>query len=464
VSRPQASSVVGLALAAVAGGLALGSISDNSFFTHLATGRIILASGVPSSDPYSFTAAGDPWVVQSWLASTAYGLIDRWAGGAGLRILTATLVFTMIALVWRLTRAAHSLLPRLAITAAVLWTSVAFWAPRPLLFGLVALALMLVLVQDGRDPRWLVPLLWVWANSHGSFPLGLLALAAFWLGRRLDGEDDGRERRALLCAGVGTVAAAVGPIGPRLLVFPITVLGRSAILRRVVEWQSPDFSTGFARVFLVEVAAGALVLVRRPSYRIAVPLVVFSAAALLGLRNIPLASIVFVPGLAIGLAGLGRVDGRERTRANLVVGAAVVAAGVIVVVSVAGRPSYDLSSYPVDAMVWLDQHGAIGTSARVVTTDTTANALELLYGTRHRVFVDDRYDMFPLPVLEDYLVLNAGQPGWDDVLARHGIDTVLWPRSTPLGALVVESPDWSVQYQDAGVIVGCRRGRRGCPG
>ena len=31
---------------------ALRPISDNSFFTHVATGRIILDSGIPTTDPY----------------------------------------------------------------------------------------------------------------------------------------------------------------------------------------------------------------------------------------------------------------------------------------------------------------------------------------------------------------------------------------------------------------------------
>ncbi len=68
-------------------GLSIGidQLSDNSFFTHLATGRLILAHGIPRHDVYSFTAAGEPWVVQSWLASLLYGWVDSWFGVVGLR-------------------------------------------------------------------------------------------------------------------------------------------------------------------------------------------------------------------------------------------------------------------------------------------------------------------------------------------------------------------------------------------
>ncbi len=49
-------------------GFLIGSraISDNSFFTHLSTGNLILDErSVPTTDVFSFTAAGEPWTVQS---------------------------------------------------------------------------------------------------------------------------------------------------------------------------------------------------------------------------------------------------------------------------------------------------------------------------------------------------------------------------------------------------------------
>ena len=54
----------------------LSRLSDNSFFWHLRTGRLILDSGLPRTDPYSFSASGTDWVGQSWLADLFYGVID----------------------------------------------------------------------------------------------------------------------------------------------------------------------------------------------------------------------------------------------------------------------------------------------------------------------------------------------------------------------------------------------------
>ncbi len=448
---------VGLAISLSAGLLGLRTLSDNSFFTHLETGRRILESGIPSSDPYSFTAPGAPWVVQSWLASVVLAGADRLAGGMGIRILSAALIAGITGLTWRLTKPARTLIPRTAITGLVVVVSANFWAPRPLLIGLACFAGLLVLFQERRDPRWAIPIMWIWVNSHGSFPLGIVAIATYVLGARLDGQDVKQGLRFLAWTVGGAALGMLGPIGPRLLLFPVQLLGRMEILSRVVEWQSPNFSQAFVRAFLVQVVVAVVLVVRRPRYETVVPLVVFLAAALFGLRNVPVAALVLVPGMAWGLRDLGSVRGTERGRGVVVAGSAVVIVLLLVGATLATQPSYDLSSYPTDALVWLEQNGLGPRTVRLATQDTVGNLIELVGDPDADVFLDDRYDMYPQELLRDYLVLHTGTPGWDAVLRKWGIDCVLWDRSDPLPQLLAESPDWIRRYQDATATVTCRR-------
>jgi hypothetical protein len=241
-------------------------------------------------------------------------------------------------------------------------------------------------------------------------------------------------------------------------VFPVQLLDRMEVLSRVVEWRSPSFADVFARAFLVQVAAGVVVLVRRPSYRAAVPLVVFTSVALLGQRSVPHASLVLLPGLAAGLAGLGRLDGRERAPAF---GAAAVAMAVLcllVVRTSLADPDVDLRGYPVDALVWLDQRGVTAAGARVATEDTTGNLVELLRGRSAAVFFDDRYDLYPLALSRDYLDLHDGTARWEDVLDGRRVEVLLWRRPSPLASLVASSAHWRVVYTDARAVVACRRG------
>ena len=107
--------------------------------------------------------------------------------------------------------------------------------------------------------------MFVWVNSHGSFPLGIVALALLWAGRRLDGGDGRVEWRCLKWAIVGTAVAALNPYGPKLLLFPISMLQRSDVLRTILEWQAPTYDTIWQKLFLVQIAVAVVVLVRRPT-------------------------------------------------------------------------------------------------------------------------------------------------------------------------------------------------------
>lgn len=461
---PSLAGVLGLGFVAWGLVIGLGRLSDNSFFTHLATGRLILADGIPTADPYSFTAPGEPWVVQSWLASLLYGATDRVLGAMGLRVLTAVVAAAVAGLAWRLSRPAVTLVPRVVTTGLVVAIGATFWSPRPLLLGLLALSLTLIVVQEGRDPRWLAPLFWLWAQTHGSWPLGLVAVACLAAGRRADGEDPGIELRALAWAAGGALLGGIlNPLGPRMLFFPVGLLSRSDVLQQVIEWQSPSFAETWARIFLVQVAVGILAIVRRPSYRAAIPLIVFTAAALLGLRNVPVASLVLAPGMAAGLTGIGSLGGRERNAVTATLSGVVIAIGALGVAIALARPDYDLETFPVDALAWADAQGLVSPDVRLLTEETAGNYLELAVGPDGvQVFMDDRVDMFPTAVIDDYLTMQRGRSGWDRVLDEWAIDAVVWPRGQPLTELLAQDPDWVRVYEDPRWLVACRRSSPAC--
>ena len=448
-----------LALAAGVWGLALGLIplNDNSFLSHVATGRLILESGIPGSDPFSFTANGEPWVVQSWLASLAYGVLDQLWGPGGLLALKAVLVVTLSLLVVRLSRPAHEVIGRSVVIAIALSVGSGVWTERPLLFGLVFLGSLLVLVHGDLDPRWAAPIMWLWANTHGSFPLGLVALACLAAGTRLDRAPAERELRVLRWAVAGTLLAAVNPLGPKLLVFPLHMLNRTEQLRSIIEWQAPGFVDWWQRLFLLQVLLAIVLLVRKPSWRAALPLVVFVAAALLAMRNIPVASLVLLPAMATGLRGLGTIGSDRRSPVTSLAAAALAALAVLLAVAATGRPAVELAAYPVEELAWLEDQGLLGADSRVVVEDYVGNLRSLRDGADARVFIDDRFDMYPADVVEDFLTLRRGRPGWAEVLERREATAVLWDAELPLASLLEVSPDWRIVQRSDDWIVALPR-------
>ncbi len=431
-------------------GLVIGlrQLGDNSYFTHLATGRLILEQGrIPTSDLFSFTANGQPWVVQSWLASLLFGLADRTPGHYGLVLLHAGVTTALALTVWRLTSRARTLVPRVALLALSIAVGAGTWSERPLTFGLLFLAVALLLA-DGEGRVWLAaPVFWLWVNMHGSFPLGLVALGLIVIGTRLDrtttDADDWRRPLAVLkWATLGVLAGVVNPLGPTLLLFPLDLLSKQEVLKDVVEWAPPRFTSWSERAFLVLLVVAILGLVRRPRWSSALPLVVFTVAALLAARNVPVAALIILPGAARSLAGLGTLTGEERRPLHRPAAALLlIVAGMLVLASFT-RPAFALRSYPVQTMATLR---ADDPSVRIAAPESAGNYLELAYGTDANVFYDDRFDMYPEQVSRDYVTLVRAGNEWAEVLDRHGIDVVVWPADGALVTVLRASSSWSVQ-------------------
>ncbi|HTN81692.1 MAG TPA: hypothetical protein VMK16_18630, partial [Acidimicrobiales bacterium] len=316
-------------LFALAWGLRIGlqPLSDNSMLTHVATGRIIFDTGFPHSDPYLFTAHEPSWVVQSWLASVIYwGLVKAWGFGA-LLAFNAALTALLALLVVRIAKPADGFVARLALVGITLGVGASAWAERPLMIGLVLLAVTLIAAEGGLDPRWLVPAMYVWVNSHGSFPLGILALLLLWAGRRLDHEDGTTEWRCLEWAVLGVLLGAINPYGPKMLLFPLFLLQRSDILRHILEWQPPAYMDVWQKLFLVQIAAAVVVLARKARWRLALPFVVFVPMALYSARNILVASLVLTAAMAPCLVGVGELKANAKLPSNLLAWTGALAMG-----------------------------------------------------------------------------------------------------------------------------------------
>ena len=443
-------------------GLALGArpISDNSTFVHLRTGIDIVAGrGIPRVDPYSATAAGSDWVVQSWLPASVYGLavkIDE--VGRVLLVLNGLLTALLALLVYRLARAGS---PLRTLGAALVAVAVSgpWWSPRPLLVGLACLALTMLVVESGRRPWLLLPIAWVWVNSHGSFPLGALWLGAVVVGSAIDERRlvTARFRSALWFAG-GLVLAAVNPLGPKLLLFPLVVGDRREVFRSIVEWKSANFQSGRGVVAALGLGIAVIVLSRaRIPWRAILPAGLFVLLGLLAQRNLAPAGIVLAPALGLALNRARQAEevaGGERgpeepsddedrardepravgapARRNRALAALMGAAAVLVVANAISTGSLNLKPYPIEVIEAGERLGAFAPGQLVAAQDMVGCYLVLRRGRDAGVFIDDRYDMYPLEVSMDYKALLDGTRRGFEALDRRGVDSVLWQRSLPL--------------------------------
>lgn len=459
--RPSIEGVLLLILVLVGVRIGLSPLQDNSFLTHLSTGRLILDSGsIPSTDPYSFTAVGQEWTVQSWGASVIYAGAERTVGLVGIRLVNAATAVALVLVLWRLTKPARTLVPRMLVAGIIVCMGTGLWVERPLLFGALGLALVMLAAEDGLDPRWLVPIMWLWVNIHGSFPFGPGVLVLLVVGRWID--DRARptvELRALGWATLGTLLGAIGPLGPKLLVFPLHLLSKREAFEGVAEWEPPSWQRGVELFFAAQLILLVLaIVVRHRKWRSILPTVVFGLAAVSSTRNILQASIVFTPLLAAGLAGLGSLDGTRRPRlARPVFIATALLLVLATVFGVAGRDTA-MAPYPEDAARWMRENGELDLDDRVVSHDYAGNWLEYQYGPdKVRTYFDDRVDMYPIDVIEDYTALNKERGGdteeYDRILDDVGATAVLWTRDSDLGRYVSRSDQWRVVFRDEKWVV-----------
>jgi hypothetical protein len=456
----------GACFALYAWAIHLRPLQDNSFLWHLRTGHWILNHGIPRADLYSFTVPNAPWVVQSWLAEALYATIDATVGPFGLRMFRATLSALIAFLVFKLATRLTGERPRAAmLTLAALTVSLTLWSERPLLLGVLGMVLLLWIVEVpestlGRHPRWALPLLlWPWANMHGTFALGFAFLGAHLVGRWLDGARpwEGRERSLLIGSAAAFGLCFVNPLGTSLLTFPIHLLARGDVLNQVTEWHSPDFHSFVGVLFAIWVAIFSFAIGgqgRRPSRRDVLVGIAFLLLGLWALRNLALVPIV---GLAVAARALAVDEERpdHGSPINWAVLGFLVVIGFRALSQAAAVKDYNLDTYPVESMRFVEQQGLLG--SHMLTTDEWSAYVIHEYWPRQRVFMDDRYDMYPTALAEEYFKLARAAPEWQAILDSHTIDVVVWPKEKPLAQVLDLAPGWERIHTDKVAQVWVRR-------
>jgi hypothetical protein len=392
---------------------------------------------VLTEDPFSFTAAGEPWRTQSWLADIAYGWLHGLFGlssvawivaGAGLLLVTTTGIRTY--------RYVGRSLPAAVIAILVMWLVVGYFTPRPVLISLALYGVVLVAAAD-RRLHWSLPLIfWIWAAVHGGFVVGIgfLVLEALRT----------KDRRLAEVAGVSTLAASITAHGWGTWEVLGDFVGNRKALDLIVEWGTPDFVSlehfPFAFVFvMLLIAAMRGRLVARDLWTI-VPFLIFAFTAN---RAVPLAGMTLVPWFAAALPqgdGLRAISGSSRGPINVVL--AVLILGLPL--AIPQESGLDEKTFPVAAARMLAPGPAFH-------DDGAGGYLIYAYWPDREVYVDDRAELYGEHFVE-FVEARAGKPVWRDVFARYAIKQALLKLEDPL-AEVLQALGWSEHYRDKQFLV-----------
>ena len=201
----------------------LHTIWDPDTGWQLATGRYVIQHHhIPSTDVFSYTAAGSEWIYPPFAGVLLYWIYSAW-GYAGLSWLCALVCAATIALTLRTKTMAPALLAMLAAPLVAQRIS-----PRAEMFTTLLFAALLAELwrfRCGLSARlWtLPPLMFLWVNLHPGFVAGLGLIAAYLLTDSLElaipvRRDAARQRLRSAWPWLALAAGAtlINPWGPKI--------------------------------------------------------------------------------------------------------------------------------------------------------------------------------------------------------------------------------------------------------
>jgi len=435
---------------------------------HLATGEQVLATRTwPTTDLYSFTVHGNPWIAYEWLGEVLMALALRLGGLRGLAVLLVILAASLTLLLYYYAwLCSGNVKAAAAACAVVVPLAGVFFTPRPQLLGFILLLITLICLEQFRrgGSRWLwllPPVFLLWANVHGSFVMGLFALGlygvcgltSFQSGQVVAEAWTLRQRlRMLLTIFLCLLALLATPYGTRLATYPLELATQQpANLSFVTEWQPLSFSTSYGLWFLGFMLSVFLAQVLFPFvYRLEI-LAFFLFTILESCLHVRFL-IFFVMALTPILAQLLArwIPPYEPPKDHPWVNAVLI--GVVLAIVVAFMPSRRrldeavAEKYPVRAVEYLRRHPV---PAAMFNEETWGGFLIWSLGPEHRVFIDGRADIYEYGgVLADCVRIESLEGDPLLLLQKYGIKACLLHRGVPLGTLLATSPDWQRVYED----------------
>ena len=468
-------------------------LEDPDLWWHLKTGALIVRNhAIPAVDPFSYTAAGKPWIVQEWLSEVILHGIHSVFGLYGILFYRAIVVLLVYVLVARLlVRRMGSGMGTWALFGLTTFAGAINWTERPNLLSFLLFVVTLTLLER-RDKMiwWFLPLAVLWSNLHGMVVLGigLVALVAIveWLKilARWPGADRTWAKRLGLVSVTGIGAAFLNPYGPGLFVHAFRLI--RLVQTFVGEWASPDFHQAGQIVFMVLVLVTIAVLAfnpERPDATDIALVLAFTVLALTAARNLAISAIVLGVVCARYLQGAlsllprkpsERKDVGESSSVLLgAMGLFVVLIGLGVVLGTgfphSSKPKDILDKkFPIAAIKALDRPGVRlfvqdGWSGLAIYYDC-GPVPTVAQGCQHaRVFVDLRWDFYGAKLSDEYVDIRNAGPAWKKDLDSSCTTHVLVTPRAPISQVLALDSDWrlirrdklSVTYARVQPLAGC---------
>jgi hypothetical protein len=442
---------------------------DQDTFFHLAGGRLVAESGLPSTNSFAFTYPDHPWKHSKWLFDLAVYASFRIGGYNGIELLQVLLVVGIFLVTIRTAVEGFKkigtgdLLCVIPTLILALSASRIRFPMRPHLISLLGIAVLLCLwtVRPRKTVLWFGLLAVIWANLHPGVVHGAVICSMLVAGSLLS-----RNREMVGLSIRSSAAFLVGSVINPYTIYPYYLslahftLDKS--LPAIIEFRAPNLlnNTSF---FLFAILALAVMpwRVKEKDYLYLMLAPFFFLLAMFANRAIPHFTVVTLPGIAATLCGVLRGQAAKPFGRK----------SILVLLSILTAASLYLSyreakgnNMVLSAGWGLNQIMLPGPAADFVEeSDLSGNMYNdvlnggylmwRFYGQRP-VFVDGR--LFPYPL--DFLRRIHGfpepvtPPRWADLMDEFDIDYAVVRRESFRGAsdagLLFQSLNWPLVFID----------------
>jgi tetratricopeptide (TPR) repeat protein len=293
--------------------LAVEKVYNYDIWWHLKTGQWIIETGrIPHTDPFTFTTPAAPWRPHYWLADAFLALILRISSIDWLILLKALIIAIAFLMAFRM-MLKQGINPLLAATLVLLAALIAQFRfllrPHIFMFPLaIAFCWMLSEWEEEHPSRlfWLLPLMLLWVNLHGSFVLGPIFTGSLLVEALLLGMYT-RIRFLALFLALLLATFLLNPFGIDLLRRILTDFALKNVTQAIEIEEHRPLAWGEHRLFwgLMLATAASFLPARRRSRLF--HLLVFAATSVLairGVRFVALAALLHAPILGHNLQGL----------------------------------------------------------------------------------------------------------------------------------------------------------------
>jgi hypothetical protein len=464
---------------------------DTDMWWALRVGKEIVTTGdLVRTDFITYTHAGNDWVAHSWLFDVIlYGMFS-WLSYHGLTLLVALLASAIAAVMWFQLSGSAIFRTIMVVFAGLI--AAPTWTPRPQMISMLFLCLtilILFLYRRSKERKLLFlipPMMLLWANLHGGYILGLLAIGTLIAGEigdhlLLHNTEDGLDwlqiRDLAMLVGVSLLVTLITPYGFGTWEISVSTFNMQ-VNNLISEWLSPNFHESVTLPYFISilVLVGTLALKKRPvAGWEAIMIMLFLYFSLNARRQIGAYAVAVVPILARSLwtllvawwqhveiylaAGhqpvldwIRRITtpkpAKENKWINLLVVAlfALICWGKLVYVSVDYLVEEVLNpaTFPVEAVRAMK---AANLEGQLFNEYDWGGYLSW-WAPDTPVYIDARADLFGDEFIFRWHHICEGTEDWKAQFEQWGITQVMLAANRPLAKTLALQPDWNIIYED----------------